>query len=90
LVASSGASTGATYRVLEFLQRKGLVVRDESGLYTVPNWREHKIGERENTPTRLVNKDAHDLYRILRAVSTDELVAAFERLLNDDVSRHAT
>jgi hypothetical protein len=24
----------------------------------------HKIGERENTPTRLVNKDAHDLYRI--------------------------
>jgi hypothetical protein len=50
----------------------------------------HKIGERENTPTRLVNKDAHDLYRILRAVSTDELVAAFERLLNDDVSRHAT
>jgi hypothetical protein len=50
----------------------------------------HKIGERENTPTRLVNKDAHDLYRILRAVSTDQLVAAFERLLNDDVSRHAT
>ena len=41
----------------------------------------HKISERENTPTRLFNKDAHDLYRILRAVSTDELVAAFERLL---------
>jgi hypothetical protein len=34
----------------------------------------HKIGERENTPTRLVNKDAHDLYRILRAVSTYECV----------------
>ena len=42
----------------------------------------HKIGERENTPTRLVNKDVHDLYRILYAVSTDELVAAFERLLH--------
>jgi hypothetical protein len=40
LVASSGASTGATYRVLEYLQREGLVVRDESGLYIVPNWRE--------------------------------------------------
>jgi hypothetical protein len=40
LVASSGASTGATYRVLEYLQREGLVVRDESGIYTVPNWRE--------------------------------------------------
>jgi hypothetical protein len=40
LVATSGASTGATYRVLEYLQREGLVVREESGLYTVPNWRE--------------------------------------------------
>jgi hypothetical protein len=46
-----------------------------------------KIGERENTPTRLVNKDAHDLYRILCAVSTDDLVAAFERLLRNDGSR---
>jgi hypothetical protein len=50
----------------------------------------HKIGERENTPTRLVNKDAHDLYRILRAVSTEELVAALERLLHNDSSRKAT
>ena len=50
----------------------------------------HKIGERESTPTRLVNKDAHDLYRILRAVSTDDLVAAFERLLRNDGSREAT
>ena len=50
----------------------------------------HKIGERENTPTRLVNKDAHDLYRILRAVSTDELVAAFERLLHNDGNRKST
>jgi hypothetical protein len=49
-----------------------------------------KIGERENTPTRLVNKDAHDLYRILRAVSTDDLVAAFERLLRNDGSRQST
>jgi hypothetical protein len=50
----------------------------------------HKIGERESTPSRLVNKDAHDLYRILRAVSTDELVAAFERLLHNDGSRQST
>jgi hypothetical protein len=40
LVTTSGASTGATYRVLEYLQREGLVVRDEGRLYTVPNWRE--------------------------------------------------
>ena len=50
----------------------------------------HKISERENTPTRLFNKDAHDLYRILRAVSTYELVAAFERLLDNDGSRQIT
>jgi hypothetical protein len=50
----------------------------------------NKIGERENTPPRLVNKDAHDLYRILRAVSTDDLVAAFERLLRNDGSRQST
>jgi hypothetical protein len=43
-----------------------------------------------NTPTRLVNKDAHDLDRILRADSTDELVAAFERLLHNDGSRQTT
>lgn len=39
LVSSSGASTGATYRVLEYLQQEGLVVREENGRYTVPNWR---------------------------------------------------
>jgi hypothetical protein len=50
----------------------------------------NKIGERENTPTRLVNKDAHDLYRILRAGRTDDLVAAFERLLRNDGSRQST
>lgn len=50
----------------------------------------HKIGEREETPTRLVNKDAHDLYRILRAVSTVELAVAFGQLLDGDGSRQAT
>lgn len=50
----------------------------------------HMIGEREKTPTRLVNKDAHNLYRILRVVSTGELVAAPERLLDDVGSRQVT
>jgi hypothetical protein len=50
----------------------------------------HKISERENTPRRLFNKDAHDLYRILRAVSTYELVAAFERLPHNEGSRQIT
>ena len=39
LVAESGASTGATYRVLEFLQMEGLVKRSEVGQYDVVDWR---------------------------------------------------
>jgi len=43
----------------------------------------HKIAERQNTPGRLVDKDAHDIYRLLVAVPTDEIAAALERLLGD-------
>ncbi len=38
LVDASGASTGATYRVVEYLEREGLAARDEAGLVTVPDW----------------------------------------------------
>lgn len=37
LVEASGASTGATYRVLEFLQEEGLVDKTADG-YTVKDW----------------------------------------------------
>ncbi|PQZ52601.1 hypothetical protein CQ040_10390 [Microbacterium sp. MYb54] len=37
LIAESGASTGATYRVLEYLDREGLADREE-GLWTIPSW----------------------------------------------------
>ncbi|HUH70542.1 MAG TPA: hypothetical protein VLZ05_17795 [Mycobacterium sp.] len=37
LVSASGASTGATYRVLEFLQEEGLVQRTGKG-YVVTDW----------------------------------------------------
>lgn len=47
----------------------------------------HKLGERRDTPHRLVDKDAHDHYRLLRAVETGELVDGFERLLADNRSR---
>jgi hypothetical protein len=43
----------------------------------------HKIGERRTTPTRLVDKDAHDVYRLLLAVTTDELSTALSRLACD-------
>lgn len=37
LVATSGASTGATYRVLDYLQREDLAVKDGDE-FTVPDW----------------------------------------------------
>lgn len=50
----------------------------------------HKIGERVDTPNRLNDKDAHDAYRILRAIETDILSLAFTRLLADELSGGAT
>lgn len=38
LVAKSGTSTGSVYRVIEFLDREALIVRDESGPINVPDW----------------------------------------------------
>jgi len=46
----------------------------------------HKIFERVGDPRRLVDKDAHDSYRILRAIDTDELAEAFVRLLESELS----
>lgn len=39
LVRRSGASTGATYRVVEFLEGELLVEREARGVVTVPSWR---------------------------------------------------
>lgn len=50
----------------------------------------HKIGERVDTPRRLIDKDAHDAYRILRAIETDALSSAFTGLLADELSGGAT
>lgn len=50
----------------------------------------HKIVERQNTPGRLVDKDAHDIYRLLVAVPTNEIAAALERLLVDELAGPVT
>lgn len=50
----------------------------------------HKITERLDAPSRLENKDAHDVYRILRAKGTLELRDAILRLLDDELSREVT
>lgn len=39
LVRRSGASTGATYRVVEFLERETLIERDPRGPITIVQWR---------------------------------------------------
>lgn len=46
----------------------------------------HKIGERRDTPERLLDKDAHDIYRLLRAVSADEVAEDLRWLLENDVA----
>ena len=50
----------------------------------------HKIHDRIGSPSRLDNKDAHDVYRLLRAIETDVFVAAIVRLLNEEVSAQVT
>lgn len=47
----------------------------------------YKLGERAaEGPGRLLDKDAHDIYRLLRAVSADEVAEDLRWLLEDDVA----
>jgi hypothetical protein len=50
----------------------------------------HKIGDRQETPDRLLDKDAYDVYRLLVAVKTDVLAAALIRLLSDELAGDVT
>lgn len=50
----------------------------------------HKIAERVEEPRRLVDKDAHDVYRIFRAIATAELAQHVEVLLHNDLSHDVT
>jgi hypothetical protein len=50
----------------------------------------HKLGERRTTPDRLVDKDAHDIYRLLVAVPTDSLAVKMSELGVDDFAGPAT
>ncbi len=51
----------------------------------------HKLGERAlDSPHRLVDKDAHDMYRILIATETQPLAAGVAQLLDHELSRDAT
>ncbi|HET8535611.1 MAG TPA: GSU2403 family nucleotidyltransferase fold protein [Solirubrobacteraceae bacterium] len=50
----------------------------------------HKLGERARAQNRLVDKDAHDYYRLLRATETEQLGAGFVRLLAEERCRDVT
>lgn len=50
----------------------------------------HKLGERQETPDRLVDKDAYDVYRILVAVAAQDLSAALVGLLVDELAGDVT
>ena len=50
----------------------------------------HKLGERHNANiARLVDKDAHDVYRLLTVVPTESLAATLASLREDDLAREA-
>lgn len=50
----------------------------------------HKIAERVGAPTRLNDKDAHDIYRLLRSQETPVLARKLRALRDDDISRECT
>jgi hypothetical protein len=50
----------------------------------------HKLGERQSTPGRLIDKDAHDLYRLLVATHTENLAHTLRQLQNDPLAGPTT
>lgn len=50
----------------------------------------HKLGERVDTPDRLNDKDARDIYRLLAATETPDLAETIQRLHADEISQEAT
>lgn len=50
----------------------------------------HKLGERKDDPGRLVDKDAHDIYRSLIATDTAEVGARLTALASDQLAGPAT
>jgi len=50
----------------------------------------HKLGERKQTPDRLIDKDAHDIYRLLVAVPTEVIATMIRRLVTDELAGPAT
>ena len=50
----------------------------------------HKLYERRDSPSRLENKDALDVYRLLQAIPTETFAETFPVLLQDERSSEVT
>lgn len=50
----------------------------------------HKLGERRHDPGRLIDKDAHDIYRLLIATESTELGGRLVELSSDPLAGPAT
>lgn len=50
----------------------------------------HKIAERIDSPGRLIDKNAHDIYRILRSMEVGSMSATFDLLLKETVCAYTT
>lgn len=50
----------------------------------------HKLGERASQPHRLVDKDAHDIYRLLVATETAALARRLNALMVDEIAGATT
>jgi len=50
----------------------------------------HKVAERIHNPKRWDMKDAHDVYRLLRAIDTDVFVASLTALAEDPIAGQVT
>lgn len=50
----------------------------------------HKLGERQETPGRLIDKDAHDVYRLFVAAPTDKLAVRLRHLRSDELAGPVT
>lgn len=46
----------------------------------------HKLGERQQRPERLLDKDAHDIYRLLVATDTSAVSSTLTELRNDELA----
>lgn len=78
-----------TLTALEPLDRRALWVR-LAGPTALLVAKRHKVGERRESPDRLVDKDALDIYRLLSAVSTPTFVRVLRDLLADPISASVT